>query len=120
MRDGTSTKTRGSTYKLVTLVDAPDDSTVVIHLSEPFAPLLWNLTGGAFGIVPYGTGKELSRFPVGSGPFRFVSLTLKSEVIIERNDSYWGGHAPVPPIPFNLVPHTTPPAPQPPKRPAPP
>ena len=104
LRDGTVTTTRGRTFKLVTRVDIPDDATVVIHLSEPFAPLLWNLTSGAFGIVPYGTGKELSRFPVGSGPFKFVSLSVDSEVVIERNDQYWGEHARVPRIRFNVVP----------------
>src|SRR5271157_198214 len=32
-----------STYAPVDHIDAPDDYTVIFHLKEPFAPLLWNL-----------------------------------------------------------------------------
>src|SRR5258708_4359765 len=89
MLNRTVVSLKTSTYKLVDTIDAPDASTVVIHLSQPFAPLLWNLSEGAFGIVPYGSGKDFNRSPVGSGPFRFVSASADSEVIIERNDAYW-------------------------------
>ena len=65
--------TKSATYRFVDHLEAPDDSTVVFYLKEPDAPLLWNLSEGAIGIVPYGSGNELSVRPVGSGPFRFVS-----------------------------------------------
>lgn len=62
--------TKSSAYRLVDHIDAPDDSIVVFHLKEPFATLLWNLSDGAIGIVPYGSGDEMSNKPIGSGPFR--------------------------------------------------
>ncbi len=43
------------TYRFVDHIDAPDDYTVIFHLKEPFATLLWNLSDGAIGIVPYGS-----------------------------------------------------------------
>jgi len=107
MLNRTVTSLKTATYKLVDRIDAPDDTTAVIHLSEPFAPLLWNLSEGAFGIVPYGSGKELSSRPIGSGPFRFVRLVPDNEVIIERNETYWGEHPRIGRVRFTVVPDTT-------------
>src|SRR5208282_992611 len=70
---GTIRTTRAAAYRYVDHVDAPDDYTVVFRMKEPFSTLLWNLSGGAMGIVPYGTLTEMTTHPVGSGPFRFVS-----------------------------------------------
>jgi peptide/nickel transport system substrate-binding protein len=107
VRDGTLITIKGATYKLVDRVDSSDDYTLTIHLSEPFSPLLWNLTEGAFGIVPYGSGKDFNRSPIGSGPFRLVRSVPDSEVILERNNAYWGDHPKIERVRFNVVPDTT-------------
>ena len=99
--------TKAAAYRFVDRVDAPDDATVVFHLKEPFAPLLWNLSEGASGIVPYGSEKEVSREPIGSGPFRFVSAEPDKEVILERNPNYWGTEPKIERIRFMVVPDTT-------------
>ncbi len=59
---------KASTYTQVSRIDAPDDYTVIFHLKQPFAPMLWNLADGASGIVPYGSGEDFNRHPIGSGP----------------------------------------------------
>src|ERR1700722_14835574 len=64
--------TRAGAYRFVDHIDAPDDTTVIFHLKEPYTPLLWNLSTGAVGIVPYGSGSEITTHPMGSGPFKFV------------------------------------------------
>ena len=99
--------TKAAAYRLVDRIDAPDDYTVVFHLKEPFATLLWNISDGAIGIVPYGSGDEISRHPVGSGPFRFVSAEPDKEVIIERNDNYWGEKANLKRVRFAVIPDAT-------------
>ena len=98
---------KSATYRFIDRLDAPDESTVVIHLKEPDAPLLWNLSEGAIGIVPYGSGSELGRHPVGSGPFRFVSAQQDRDVVIERNQDYWGAKPHLQRVRFVVVPDST-------------
>jgi peptide/nickel transport system substrate-binding protein len=88
-------------------VETPDAFTVVIKLKEPFAALLWNLSDGALGVVPEGSGEELARHPIGTGPFRFVSEATDREVVIERNEKYWGKRAGLARVRFNVVPDAT-------------
>jgi peptide/nickel transport system substrate-binding protein len=100
--------TKASTYRFVDHIDAPDDRTVIFHLKEPWTALLWNVAGGAgMGIVPYGSGSEASQHPIGSGPFRFVRAEQDKEVVIERNDNYWGDKARVSRVRFMVVPDAT-------------
>ncbi|MGH9684690.1 MAG: ABC transporter substrate-binding protein [Candidatus Acidiferrales bacterium] len=83
------TAKRGA-FRTVSSIDAPDDYTIVFHLTEPYASFLWNLTRPAVGIVPRGSGAEMSTHPIGSGPFRFVSMTPDEEIVLERNQDYFG------------------------------
>ena len=99
--------TKASTYRFVDRIDAPDDATVIFHLKEPFASLLWNLSGPAIGIVPFGSGEEITRHPVGSGPFRLLSAEQDKEAIVTRNDNYWGARPRLPRVRFTVVPDST-------------
>jgi len=99
--------TRAAAYRFVDHLEAPDDYTVIFHLKEPFSPLLWNLSDGAMGIVPYGSLTEMASAPIGSGPFRFVSAEPDKEVVLARNESYWGQKASVERLRFTVVPDTT-------------
>jgi peptide/nickel transport system substrate-binding protein len=99
--------TKAAAYRLVDHIDAPDDFTVVFHLKEPFTTLLWNVSDGAIGIVPYGSGDEISRRPIGSGPFRFVSAEPDKEVVVERNDGYWGAEPHLKRVRFAVIPDAT-------------
>lgn len=99
--------TKAAVYKFVDHIDAPDESTVVFHMKEPDATLLWNLSDGAMGIVPYGSGDEITLHPIGSGPFKFVRAETDREVVLERNDDYWGAKAKALRIRFAVVPDET-------------
>jgi peptide/nickel transport system substrate-binding protein len=97
---------KASTFALVSHIDAPDDHTVIFHLKQPFASLLWNLSGAA-GIVPYGSGEDFTQHPIGSGPFRFVSAQQDKNVIVERNPDYWGTTAKLDRVEFKVIPDAT-------------
>jgi peptide/nickel transport system substrate-binding protein len=99
--------TKSAAYSRVERIDAPDDLTVVFHMKEPVATLLWNLSDGAIGIVPYGTLTEMTEHPIGSGPFRFVSAEPDKEVVLERNDNYWGEKPHLERVRFAVVPDMT-------------
>ena len=100
--------TKGSSYKLVDHIDAPDDQTVIFHLKQPWAGLLWNLAGGeGMGIVPYGSMGEVTTSPVGSGPFCFVAAEQDRYVEIRRNPDYWGDKTKLERVRFMVVPDAT-------------
>ena len=105
--NGTIRTAKASSYRFVDHIDAPDDYTVIFHLKEPWASLLWNVSGGAIGIVPYGSKGEMTAHPIGSGPFRFVSAAQDKDVVIERNPDYWGSQAHVQRVLFNVIPDPT-------------
>jgi len=96
-----------STFTAVDHIDAPDDYTVVFHLKEPMASLLWNVSDGAIGIVPCGSGEDFNRKPIGSGPFRFVSAQQDKNVVIERNPDYWATPAKIERVDFRVIPDAT-------------
>jgi peptide/nickel transport system substrate-binding protein len=80
-------------FRMVASIEAPDALTLVFHLREPNASFLWNLTRPGVGIVPRGSGPEIAQHPIGSGPFRFASMTSDEEILLERNPNYFGDMA---------------------------
>ncbi len=107
MRDGTVISAKTSHLNAITNIETPDALTVVLHLHQPDANLLWNLTDGLNGIVPAGSGRELSSHPIGSGPFRFVSQADDKDVVLAANKEYWGAKPYVGGAVFAVVPDET-------------
>ena len=105
--NGTIRSAKASSYKKVASIDAPDDWTVVFHLKEPYVSFPWNVSEGAIGIVPAGSGAEASRHPIGTGPFRFVSQEQDKDVVLERNPDYHGVQPKIARVRFAVVPDAT-------------
>ena len=89
MRTGAVISPKAASYASVDTVEARDPRTVVFHLKHADNFLLTNLSTGAMGIVPEGSGRDFWQHPVGTGPFRFVSQQIDQEVAIERNPLSW-------------------------------
>jgi len=105
--EGKIRSTKTSIFNYIDRIETADESTIVFHLKEPFAALLWNLSEGAIGIVPYGSLDEVARKPIGTGPFKFISAETDKEVILERNDNYWGQKPRLSRVRFAVVPDVT-------------
>src|SRR5438093_5520893 len=78
---------------VVSSVEAVDPSTVRIHLSAPFAPLLAVLTDRSGMMVSpkaaQAAGEKFGAKPVCSGPFRFVERIAQDRIVLERDPNYW-------------------------------
>ena len=102
--DRTITSPKRGSLALIQSIDTPDAATVVFHLKEPNAGFLWEIARPAIGIVPSGSGADFSARLTGTGPFRFVSAEQDDNVVLERNDAYFGGTAKVFRVRFRVVP----------------
>ena len=70
---------------------APDDSTVVIRLAEPFAVFTKLLAMPAAHIVPDSTPPNFGQRPIGTGPWKFVEWRHDDYLLFARNDEYFDG-----------------------------
>jgi len=72
---------------------AQNDSTLYIHLKEPFIPFLGILTMPYAYVVPREAvqkyGKDFREHPVGTGPFQFKLWDEGNAIVYHRNPNYW-------------------------------
>jgi len=102
--DGSVRTVKAGTFERIESIETPDAYTVVFKLKEVFAPFLWNLTGGAIGIIPAGSGPDFAKHPVGSGPFEFVQYLRDQELVLRRNENYFGSKAAASMLKFKIIP----------------
>ena len=85
-----------------------DDYTIALVTEKPYAPLLNNL---ALWLCPILSPKSMNEYkdqigmhPVGTGPFKFKSWTKDDQIVLERNNDYWGEKAKVERIILKSIP----------------
>jgi len=87
-------------------VEVVDPATVTLHLSEPYAPLLTELSiSRPVRMLSPASGAADGTFrqPVGTGPWRLESATDSGGVLV-RNDDYWGPRPSVERVEVSVIP----------------
>lgn len=84
---------RRSELAQISAVEAPDPRTVIIRLSEPFAPLL-SVLADRGGMIMSTTalarlGERIRDEPVCSGPFRLTRRVPQDRIEMERFPGHW-------------------------------
>ena len=91
-----------------TLKAGPDSAKVVDDNTIDFTPTVPNLRVPEQMVHPQdgviAPGSDLTKKPVGTGPFQFVSYSPKENITVERNPTYWGTPAKVAKIVFTFYP----------------
>ena len=73
-------------FSVIQSIETPDDRTVAITISEPSNEFISYMTTA---VLPTGYDKQ-DTYPIGTGPFKFVSRTAQDSVVLEKFDGYWG------------------------------
>lgn len=109
---------RAFLYEMVEEINVVDDYTVEFVTEYPFSPLPAHIAHNGGGMmsaeviaedyeaIENGSepGSVINENPVGTGPFVFESWTPGDEIVLNRNDDYWGGAPALDSITFRVVP----------------
>lgn len=108
--DGAKEFTEGKSPS-ISGVSTPDDRTVVLRLSKPFAPFLSQLTMTNTAIVPREVyedpQKGYLRAPVGCGPFRFSRWEQGNFIELLAFDRYYGGRPAIDRVVVRMIENAT-------------
>jgi dipeptide transport system substrate-binding protein len=98
---------------LIAGITKTDDTTVVMKLSIPNAPILANLAMDfatiqsaeyADFLMKKGTPEQFDQMPVGTGAFSFVTYQKDAVIRFKANPDYWGGKPKVDDLVYAITP----------------
>ncbi|MCL2852904.1 MAG: ABC transporter substrate-binding protein [Defluviitaleaceae bacterium] len=97
---------RTATANLIDHVNVLDDYTIEVVLVDRAATFMTEIAS-QFVVFPReattALGDDFAISPIGSGPYRFVSMS-PSEVVLEAFDDYWDGVAPIRNLIYLVIP----------------
>lgn len=98
----------GFVYQDVKDVEVVDKNTVKINLKTPSTPFLNNLAMvlAAPIVSPKAlqdNNNNVNQAPVGTGPYKFVKWAKDENVVLVRNDEYWGEKAKTTNVIFKFI-----------------
>jgi peptide/nickel transport system substrate-binding protein len=100
-------------YQDIVKIEAPDDYTVRFHYKVPYF-LALEMCGG-IPIVPahlFKKGEDfnaspIGRHPIGTGPYKLLEWKTGSEIVLVRNQNYWGEKPAIDRIIFKILTDST-------------
>lgn len=97
----------GYMFSDIDYVEKIDDYKVVIHLKTQNAAMMTSLAMFTVAIVsPTNAekwGEEAFKYPVGTGPFKFVEWVKDDHITVEANDNYWRASPKLDKIIFRVI-----------------
>src|SRR5439155_13591580 len=100
-RDPSVASPKRAALAMLSAIETPDPTTVVMRLREPFAPFL-DATG--LGILPAGRADDRGEVAIGAGPYRLVHAERGERIVLAPNPGYPGGVARLDPLTIRIVP----------------
>lgn len=97
-------------FTAIESVEVVDDTTIKLHLSHPFAPLISALSlDNAAILSPESINVEGNSYenvvrPVGTGPYVFKERVKGERIVVTRNENYWGEKPYYDEVVFRVVP----------------
>jgi peptide/nickel transport system substrate-binding protein len=92
----TATSVRNQDVRDITNIETPDPYTVRITLKSAFRPFLSKFAGGGAGymlnpkaVEALGDRLASDATNLGTGPFKFVQWQKDTQIVVEKNASYW-------------------------------
>ncbi|MDP1723316.1 MAG: ABC transporter substrate-binding protein [Alphaproteobacteria bacterium] len=95
--------------RFIDKVEIVNPHKIKISTIKPYPLLAWDIA--MIGILPHSLGENLdshdfnqAKTAIGTGPYRFVSWRPGQDIIIEKNNDYWGNKEPWDKVIFKPVP----------------
>lgn len=105
---------KSDTFANVDTIEAPDDTTVVFNMKTPDVGIVPLLSWYATFILPEHiwndpaypdyTKNPAMQNPIGSGPFKFESYKNGQQVVLTKNEDFFGGAPAIDKLIFSIVP----------------
>jgi len=98
-----------SNFKPIESVEIVDPYTIRVHTSKPWPTFLTVMTFAQAAMYPPKAyaGKQpvdISRQPIGTGPYKFARWAKDEEIVLEANDGWWRGAPKIKTVVFRPIP----------------
>jgi peptide/nickel transport system substrate-binding protein len=98
-----------SNYRPIDRVEIVDPYTIRVHTSKPWPVFVTMMATPQAAMYPPKAyaGKEtadISRQPIGTGPYKFVRWAKDEEIVLEANTAYWRGAPSIKTVVFKPIP----------------